>query len=179
MTTNNENATNENATNEGDDDATDFGQLDSDAKQIVKKYMYWSMGASLIPLPLLNTGAVIGVQLKMLGQLSRNYDVDFAPERVKSIIGSLTSVLCIGGLQGSGLTTFLKSIPIVGTISSLSLTIYTGALSYALGVVFTQHFASGGTFLDFNPQEVRDHFNSLFEEGQDEAAQAEGEGAKA
>jgi hypothetical protein len=31
--------------------------------------------------------------------------------------------------------------------------------------VFIQHFESGGTFLDFNPDEVKEYFKAQFEEG--------------
>jgi hypothetical protein len=39
------------------------------------------------------------------------------------------------------------------------------AFTYAVGKVFVQHFASGGTFLDFDPKKVREHFAREFEEG--------------
>jgi uncharacterized protein (DUF697 family) len=170
MTTNNEATTNENT--EDSQDSCDFSAEDSNAKQLVKKYMMWAMGASLLPVPIVTAGALLGVQLKMLGQLSHNYGVEFSQERVKSIIGSLCGTAAVGSLQRSGLTSLLRSVPVVGVIGTLSLTIYAGAVTYALGVVFTQHFASGGTFLDFNPQEAREYFKTLCEEGADKAEEA-------
>ena len=39
------------------------------------------------------------------------------------------------------------------------------AFTYAVGKVLVQHFASGGTFLDFDPKKVREYFARQFEEG--------------
>src|SRR5271169_5928031 len=39
------------------------------------------------------------------------------------------------------------------------------AFTYAVGKVFVQHFASGDTFLDFDPKTVREYFARRFEEG--------------
>jgi uncharacterized protein (DUF697 family) len=131
----------------------------------VKKYMWWSMGAGLIPIPLLDLGVVAGVQLKMLHGLSQHYDVKFKENAGKSIIAALTGTLTADALRGSTLTSFIKSIPLVGVIGSVSMPIYTGAITYAIGKVFIQHFESGGTFLDFDPQKVKDYFAKLYEDG--------------
>ncbi len=40
-----------------------------------------------------------------------------------------------------------------------------GAATYATGKVFIQHFASGGTFLTFDPAKVKAHYAQMFEEG--------------
>ena len=45
-----------------------------------------------------------------------------------------------------------------------------GASTWALGKVFIQHFESGGTFLDFNPEKVREYYKVQFEEGRKMAA---------
>ena len=41
-----------------------------------------------------------------------------------------------------------------------------GAATYAVGKVFIQHFESGGTFLNFNPESVRGYYEAMFKEGQ-------------
>jgi hypothetical protein len=35
---------------------------------------------------------------------------------------------------------------------------FASASTYAVGKVFIQHFATGGTFLDFDPDKVKAHF---------------------
>jgi hypothetical protein len=51
----------------------------------------------------------------------------------------------------------LKAIPFVGTVvSALALPALSSGATYAIGKAFMQHFASGGTFLDFNPPDYRE-----------------------
>ena len=45
--------------------------------------------------------------------------------------------------------------------------VFSGAATWAIGKVFIQHFASGGTFLDFDPKKVKDYFMDLFKQGQE------------
>ena len=146
--------------------------------KLVKKYMWWSMGAGLIPVPLLDVGALAGVQLKMLHRLSQHYGVEFKKNAWKSIIVALTGTITTDALRGSALTSFIKSIPLVGFIGSVSMPIYAGAITYAIGKVFIQHFESGGTFLDFDPQKVKDYFAKLFEDGKKVATNLKTETAK-
>ncbi|EKD30793.1 MAG: GTPase protein [uncultured bacterium] len=136
------------------------------AGKVVKKYMYWSMGAGLIPVPVLDMATVSGVQLKMLSEISKIYDVKFSENAGKSIIAALLGSITAGALTRSTLTSFIKSIPIIGFLGSLSMPIYSGAATWAIGKVFIQHFATGGTFLNFDPQKVKDYFADLYKQGQ-------------
>jgi hypothetical protein len=64
-----------------------------------------------------------------------------------------------------------KSVPGVGTAAGvMSMSVLGGAATYAIGKVFVQHFESGGTFLDFDPEAVREHFAAEFNKGKDVAA---------
>jgi len=49
--------------------------------------------------------------------------------------------------------------------------VVSGAFTYAIGKVFIQHFASGETFLTFDPEKVRDYYTEMFEEGKKVAAE--------
>ena len=135
------------------------------ANNHVKRYMWWSIGAGLIPVPLLDLGALAGVQLKMLHRLSQHYDVAFSENRGKSIIAALIGTITTDSLHRGAFTSFIKSIPFIGIIGAVSMPIYAGATTYAIGKVFIQHFESGGTFLDFDPKKVKNYFATLYEEG--------------
>lgn len=63
-----------------------------------------------------------------------------------------------------------KIVPAVGqTAGVVTMPIIAGATTYALGKVFIQHFASGGTFLTFDPEQVKDYYADMFAEGQNVA----------
>jgi uncharacterized protein (DUF697 family) len=114
----------------------------------------------LIPLPIVDIVAVGGVQLEMLRRLSDIYGVPFVENRGKSLIASLAgSVLpaSTATTTAMGVTSALKSIPGIGTaISAFTMPVFSAGATYVIGKVFIQHFASGGTLLDFNPPDYRE-----------------------
>jgi uncharacterized protein (DUF697 family) len=144
------------------------------AEALVRKNVYIAAGVGVLPIPLLDLAAVTGVQMNMLYQLSKLYKVQFSKEATKSIIAALVG--CTGTVfLARPAWSLLKSLPIVGsTVGGLTLSILSGASTYALGKVFIQHFESGGTFLTFDPKAVRAHYNKLQEEGRKIAEEALG-----
>jgi uncharacterized protein (DUF697 family) len=149
------------------------------ANDLVKKWMWWTMGAGLIPVPFVDLAAVTGVQLKMLSDLSKLYNVKFSENRGKAIIGALLGSIVPNSLAGGGVGSLLKMVPLVGTIlGGISMSLFSGAATYAIGKSFIQHFESGGTFLDFDPVKVKDYFSKQFEEGQNIAREMEEKKAK-
>lgn len=136
------------------------------SRGIVRKYMYWSMGAGLIPVPYADIAAVTGVQLKMLADLAGHYDIPFKRNMVKETVAALIGGALPGPIAGSLLGSAVKMVPVVGPIvGGVSVPLLSGATTYAVGTVFIQHFESGGTFLDFDPVKVKDHFRQEFEKG--------------
>jgi len=127
---------------------------------IIKSHMLWAMGAGLVPVPWVDMAAILGVQVSMLSALSKNYKMAFSDSQAKNIIGSLVSGVLPGQLASGFLGGVVKMIPIVGIVTVPA---FAGATTYALGKVFEQHYASGGTFLDFDPEAVRAKFKEIFE----------------
>jgi uncharacterized protein (DUF697 family) len=136
------------------------------ALRVVMKYMWWSMGAGLVPIPFLDLAAVSGVQLKMLADISKLYEVPFRESRGKAVIGSMISTIVPHSMSFGVFGTLLKAVPVVGAFAGApSMVLFSGASTWALGNVFVQHFESGGTFLNFHPEEVREYFKTQYEEG--------------
>ena len=136
------------------------------AYKTVKKYMWWSMGAALIPVPFVDWAAVSGVQLKMIADLAKIYDIRFQKDVVKATIGALSGFVLPHALACGLVGTMFKAVPVVGFVAGgSSMSLLCGAYAWALGNVFVQHFESGGTFLDFDPEAVKEYFKTKFEEG--------------
>lgn len=131
------------------------------ATEITKKYALYSAGAGLIPIPFVDWAAITGVQVKMLCDLGALYGVPFEADRVRPVVSAL-----LGGYASQKLGygiggSLLKAVPVIGTaLGVLSVPAFAGAITFAVGKVFIQHFASGGTFLDFDPDKVRAYFQS-------------------
>lgn len=140
---------------------------DAAASKIVERYIWWSAGAGLVPIPLLDAAAMAAINLKMVKELSAVYEVDYQEDRVKAIIGSLTGGAAAGLLGRSTVAnTVLRTIPLIGqTVASLSMSVFGGATTYAVGKVFIQHYAAGGTLLDFDPDKARAFFSEQYEKG--------------
>jgi uncharacterized protein (DUF697 family) len=138
------------------------------ADTIIKNHIIWSMGAGLIPVPIVDFFAVSGIQLDMIRQLCKLYDQDFKESEGKAIITSLTG----SGLARMGAKAMIKFIPGIGSvIGGVTMAVLSGASSYALGEVFKKHFETGGTFLDFDPKRLKKMYNEKFEKGKKVAEQ--------
>lgn len=149
------------------------------AVQTVKRYMWYSMGAGLIPLPFVDWAVVSGVQLKMVADLSKIYEVPFTESRGKAVIGSMAGFILPHSLACGSFGSMLKAVPVVGVLAGApAMAVFCGAYAWALGNVFTQHFESGGTFLNFDAEKMKEYFKSQFEEGRRQTTSM-GKGAKA
>jgi uncharacterized protein (DUF697 family) len=135
-------------------------ERDQVASKLVDRFSLWSGAAGLIPIPLVDMVAVGGVQLQMLRRLSEIYGVPFTENRGKSILASLAGAVIPASTATTtavGVGSLMKSLPGVGTaIGALTMPVYSAGATYVIGKVFIQHFASGGTLLDFNPPDYRE-----------------------
>ena len=126
------------------------------ASKLVDKFALWSGVAGLLPLPLVDTIAVGGLQLQMLRRISQIYGVAFGENSGKALIAS-TAGSMIPATSGIGAASVLKAVPIFGTIvSGFVMPVLSAGATYAIGKAFIQHFATGGTLLDFNPPDYRE-----------------------
>jgi uncharacterized protein (DUF697 family) len=137
---------------------------------IIKKHILCSMGAGLIPIPMLDVVTITGIQLNMLRRLAKLYEVPFNEHKVKSVLSSLVGGSMTVPIAGT-LLSLTKMIPVAGqAVGMVTMPITAGASTFAVGKVFNQHFASGGTFLTFDPVKVREYYASMFEKGKNVAA---------
>jgi uncharacterized protein (DUF697 family) len=120
------------------------------------------MGAGLIPVLIADIFAISALQLDMIRQLCKVYNINFAETQGKAIVTSLTSSTIARITAGS----VVKMIPGLGSIiGGLTVSVFAGASTYALGEVFKKHFSSGGTILDFDPERLRKLYKEQFEKG--------------
>lgn len=125
------------------------------ASKLVDRFAIWGGVAGLIPLPVVDLVAVGGLQIQMLRRISQIYSVPFSENRGKALIAALLGAT-VPTSSAMGATTVLKTIPVVGTaIAAFVMPALSGGATYAVGKTFIQHFASGGTLLDFNPPDYR------------------------
>jgi len=133
------------------------------AQALVNSYVPWSVAAGLIPVPMFDMAALMSVQLRMLDQLAKMYSVPFMENGVKTTVSSLIGTVLSANI-GAALGSLVKTIPIVGAVAGavMAPAAYS-AVTYAIGRVFVAHFESGGTFLDFDADEMRAFFVAEYE----------------
>ena len=95
-------------------------------------------------MPFVDLAAVGGVQIQMLRRISQIYDVPFSENRGKVLIASLAGSM-IPATSVIGATSMAKTVPVIGTaISFVAMPALSAGATYAIGMAFIQHFASGG-----------------------------------
>ena len=128
----------------------------SRATKVVERFSFWSGVAGLLPIPFVDLAAVAALQIQMLRLISRIYDVPFSENRGKALVAGIFGTV-IPVSTGVGMASVVKTIPIAGTaVGALATPALAVAATYAIGRVFIQHFASGGTLLDFEPPNYRE-----------------------
>ncbi|MDJ1184855.1 DUF697 domain-containing protein [Roseofilum casamattae] len=133
----------------------------TEADAIIRSHVLWAIGGGLIPIPLVDFAAVTAIQLEMLQQLARVYNVDYSRSLGKTFVSALTGTT-IARLGAS----FLKAIPGVGTaLGGASMAVASGASTYAVGQVAVSHFSSGGSLSNFVEDQVKSAYNDAFERG--------------
>ena len=150
----------------------DLGSRRRRADKIVQKHTLYAMGAGLVPVPLLDIAAVTAVQIDMLRQLAAQYNVDYDHTKGKAFAAALvgSTFARIGASMAGSIfarvgASMLKSVPVVGTIfGGMSMSVLSGASTYAVGKVATDIFESGDDFLSADLDAARRAYQERFRE---------------
>lgn len=147
-----------------------------DVNRIIRHHVWGAMGIGLIPIPVIDFVGFTGVQLNMLRKLALVYHVPFFKDRVRTLVSPLIGAAVPGFVGAPLVFSLAKMIPFLGqTAGAIAMPIAAGATTYAIGKLFVQHFASGGTFLTFDPEKVKAYYMELLQEGRQVAADMNGE----
>jgi len=137
-------------------------ELKKTARTIIRRRMLYAAGLGVIPFPIVDAAGILAVQVVMIKDLAKVYDIPFKEQLVKSFIGSLA-----GSMSAMSV---VKTLPVMGsTIGAVAVSVSGAASTYAIGKVFVHHFDLGGTLLDFDPVKSQQYFKKLYEEGAKEA----------
>ncbi len=137
------------------------------ADKIIKNHVWFSVVPGWIPVPFIDLAAISAVQIDMIKQLCELYEKDYSSQRGKAVTLALFNT--IGGrLPAYAIRSALKSVPGIGwALGGASLAAFAGASTYATGLVFKEHFDSGGTLKDINPESFREFYQKQFTKGKE------------
>ena len=133
----------------------------SGAEKIINTHVLWSLGAGLMPVPLFDLVAVTAIQIDMLKQLAAEYKVNYSASTGKTFVAALT-----GGSFARIGASMLKAIPGVGSVvGGLSMSVMSGASTYAVGQVAKSYFAAGAELSKINVGEAKNAYSQEYERG--------------
>ncbi|MDM8552060.1 hypothetical protein QUF72_18390 [Desulfobacterales bacterium HSG2] len=157
--------------------------LQEEADRIIRQHVYVSMGFGLIPIPFVDAAGLAVICFNLSRKLAQLYNVHYTGK--KAIMGVLLSFTDDAAIFFARKTIFpkivvlmtaslSKFIPGAGQAVGMSaMPVISGATTYAVGKVINLHFASGGTFLSFNPDKAKAYYEKMFAEGKQVAADME------
>jgi uncharacterized protein (DUF697 family) len=132
-----------------------------EAEKIIRSHVLWAIGGGLIPLPLVDFAAVTAIQLEMLQQLANLYEVNYSQNVGKTFVSALTGTT-LASLGAS----MVKAIPGIGSIlGGASMSVMSGASTYAVGQVAINIFSDSGSLLDFNIENAKKAYESAYKKG--------------
>lgn len=148
-----------------DDTTSDDGALVRErserADRIIRTHTLWGMGAGLIPVPMFDVLAVSAIQIDMLKQLAEAYESDFTENLGKTFVTALT-----GGTFARVGASLIKAVPGVGTlVGGASMSVLSGASTYAVGQVAKRHYETGGNLVDVDMNFARRTYDDALERG--------------
>lgn len=131
------------------------------AQQLIRQHVIWSCGAGLVPVPIADFVAVTAVQVDLIQQLCSLYGVAYSEGTGKVWVGALT-----GGTLARIGASAIKAIPGIGTLlGGLSMSLASGASTYAVGQVIVRHFEGGGHMGNFDVNSARSAYDEAYEQG--------------
>lgn len=137
---------------------------------IIRRYTAMAMGCGLIPLPLIDTVVLAGLQLLLIRELAGLYGQKFSATRGRALLAALVGGVGSVSLATSVFASLLKALPVVGyPVGAATLPVVGGGATYATGRIFRAHFAGGGSLLDFDPHQHRAGFEQEMQEGRRQA----------
>ena len=135
-----------------------------EAYKIVKRWSRWSIAASMIPTDFVDVAAISGVQVKMIYDLCKLYEVDFDRKAALAIASGVAGGAAVRTLAGVLAKQMIRWTPGIGTVFILAIE---PTLSYvttnAMGLVFISHFEEDGRLHDFNPEKIRQYMAAQLE----------------
>lgn len=143
--------------------------LQQEAALVVERHAVTAMGAGLVPIPLVDLIAITGIQVNMISRLSKLYGVEFSKNKSKTIISAL-----IGGsipaFAAMPVASLFQAIPVIGWgLGASSMSILAGSSTYAVGRVFTRHFATGGDISNLDVNASTDYMKEQYQKGKKQA----------
>ena len=136
-------------------------QASRKARQAVKEHAGYCAAAALVPGAFIGSLAVSAMQLKMLADLSKIYEVPFTQSKAKAALaagsgGLLNLILTSNPATQITRNFFMATMPWIAVpMRFLASPLIMAGYSYLLGQAFIRHYENGGDYINFDWWEFR------------------------
>jgi uncharacterized protein (DUF697 family) len=121
------------------------------ARTIVEKHATYAAAGGLIPIPVADVAGVTAIIVHMAGNLARHYTIPPDRNRTRALVLGLIGAMAPVGLGALTSSSLLRFIPGANLVGMAVTSIAAAACTRSIGFIFIEHFESGGTLLDFDP----------------------------
>lgn len=122
----------------------------------------WAAASSLIPIHGLDLAALAAVQVNMIMDISSLYGQKISNYAVKGVISTLLGTLVTQYGAKLATNSLIKWIPYAGLLGVTSTAAFGSASTYAIGKIFANHYAKGGTFESFDPKAASEELKTTY-----------------
>lgn len=140
--------------------------------QIIIDSSIWSSVGGIVPVPFFDIVSVMAIQLKMINELSYEYDISFRQDIGKEVLVALVGGVATDYLGKKTFSSFASRLTTGTDFNQIATSLWAGVLTYAVGRMFAKHFESGGTLLNFRFADYKDYYKQQLEEAPEKVAAA-------
>ncbi len=143
-----------------------MGNIVYRAEELVTKHALYNAGVGLVPIPLFDIVAFVGVQTNMIKELCELYNVPYQQKVAQALV--LALLTNAGGFVVGGVCLFsaIKLIPGIGSLIGVTARpLLLGGTTFAVGMVFSNHMFMGGTLFNLSAAEWSSKYREFFERG--------------
>jgi uncharacterized protein (DUF697 family) len=134
---------------------------DEKANKIIRNYTIAATGSGLVPIPLISAAASTGIQVLMIRDLCRLFEVPFTSKQINVIVNSALGTIATRIVALA--TTVIPGIS--APTKGLSGAAIAGLYVATVGEFYKVHFQDGGTLEDASINDLRKYFIEEYKRG--------------
>jgi uncharacterized protein (DUF697 family) len=119
------------------------------ARELIERHAKYAAVGGLIPLPIVDVAGVTAIIVRLARQLARLYAVPERRDTTRAIVLGLMGGIAPVGIGAIATAGFMRFVPAAYLLSMAVTSIAAAACTRSIGLIFLEHFESGGTLLDF------------------------------
>lgn len=140
------------------------------ADKLIRNCSLASIGAGIFPVPVVDLAALGGIQVYLVRELCKIYEVPFEKERTKGILASVA-----GGaaplVAVPAAVAVAKFVPGIGSLAAaIAMPGLSAASTLAFGRIFQRHFVAGGSLDDVDVDAMKTEFKEEVDQAKEESA---------